>query len=241
MFFTLGSFVYAGDRDLHNQFFLQSDQIITVDAVYTAGQTPSTESLSDFSEKSRTKAFLMSLLVPGWGQSYAESKTRSLIYLGTEIGLWLTYGGLVAYSDWREQDYRNYAAAHAGVNNTGKSSSFFIDVGNYNSIYEYNNAKLRQRNLNEYYRDTETFYWQWQNEAHRERFDQLRISSDTAYNRSTMLLGVIMANHLISAIDALITVNKYNDQLASKTNVRFKLSNTTTNQAQVMVSVSTHF
>ncbi len=237
----LSSSVFAADKDIYTRLFLNNDQIITVDAVYTAGHTFSTEQINDFNEKNRTKAFLMSLLVPGWGQSYAESKTRSLIYMGTEIGLWLAYGGLVAYSDWREQDYRNYAAAHAGVNNEGKSSSFFIDVGNYNSIYEYNDAKLRQRNLNEYYRDTETFYWQWQSKAHRERFDQLRISSDTAYNRSTMLLGVIMANHLISAIDALITVNKYNDQLASKTNVRFKLSNTTTNQAQVMVSLTRQF
>ncbi|RPH99402.1 MAG: hypothetical protein EHM72_11070 [Calditrichaeota bacterium] len=148
------------------------------------------------------KAFFMSLLLPGWGQRYVGANRKSAAFFGVEVGLWLTYSGFRTYSAWREDDYRNYAASHAGVQLDGKSSSYFIDVGNFSSIYDYNEYKLRQRNTLDYYQDVEKYYWNWRSEADRAYFDKLRISSDTALNRSTFVLGVIVANHIISAVEA---------------------------------------
>jgi len=55
----------------------------------------------------------------------------------------------------------------------------------------------------------DTFYWQWQDKVHRDKFDQLRISSDLAHNRSMFVIGAILANHVLSAIDAVWSVHKY--------------------------------
>ncbi|MDZ7721381.1 MAG: DUF5683 domain-containing protein [candidate division KSB1 bacterium] len=163
-------------------------------------------------EKNRGKAFFMSLLVPGWGQRYTESRNKMLAFFAAEIGLWMTCSGFELYSDWRRQDYRAYAARYADVDLDGKSDSYFIDVGNFNTIHDYNAYKLQWRQLAEYYDDVDANYWNWQSKEHREEFDDLRISSDTAHNRATMMLGFIMANHVISAVDALISASRHHNQ-----------------------------
>ena len=160
--------------------------------------------------KSKGKAFLLSLVVPGLGEHYAQASHKTKYFLASEALLWLSYGGFVTYKDWKEEDYRTYAASHAQVDLDGKSSSYFIDVGNYDNIDDYNAEQLRNRNLPKYYYDTETYYWNWENEAHRQKFDDLRIAADTAHNRSQFVIGAIIANHLISAIDAVWSVYKFN-------------------------------
>ncbi|MBN1479960.1 hypothetical protein EH223_18690 [candidate division KSB1 bacterium] len=159
--------------------------------------------------KNRGKALFLSLLVPGLGQYYAEARTKGAVFLGMEIGLWLTYSGFKAYGNWRQNDYETFAASHAGVNLTGKDHTYFIDVGNFDNIYEHNEYRLRQRYFYKYYQDTEFWYWDWDSKANMEKFDQLRVSADTANNRAQFVLGMIVANHLISAIDAVWSVHKY--------------------------------
>jgi len=173
--------------------------------------------------KSRGKAFLLSLAIPGMGERYAERYGRGNRFIATEVFLWLSYAGFVTYRSWRQEDYKNYAAAHAGVNLEGKSESYFIDVGNYRSIYTYNAAKLRQRNLPKYYRDMAKYYWQWEDEASRAEFDQLRISADMAHSRSLFVIGAIFANHVVSAVDAVIMAHKHNRKSSTAWNwdVRF--------------------
>ncbi len=207
------------------QPFLDSASFTTF-ALFQQAETEAEPSLQQSSEKmskSRGKAFFMSLLIPGWGQRYAGANLKSSVFFGVEVGLWLTYAGFRTYSNWREEDYRNYAATNAGVTLDGKTNTFFIDVGNFDSVYEHNEYRLRQRNTVDYYYDTEAYYWQWQNQAHRDKFDQLRISSDTAENRATFVLGTIVANHIISAIEAVWSVHQYEKNRVSTLdwNLRF--------------------
>ena len=191
-------------------------------------------------EKSKGKAFFFSLIVPGMGQRYAGKRLRSEIYMATELTLWLSYTGLIQYREWRKQDFKAFAAAHAGVDLNGKSESYFIDVENYASIYEYNAAKLRQRNLNKYYRDVEEFYWQWDNENNRQKYEQLRISADTADNCALFVIGAILANHVISAIDAVWTVHKVNKAQQSSVNWNMQFGDGYV-QPTVLISMSKQF
>lgn len=186
------------------------------------------------------KAFIMSLILPGWGQRYVGAKTKSELFFGAETGLWLTYAGFTAFSKWREQDYRTYAAENAGVNLDGKSSSYFIDVGNFNSIYEHNAYRLQQRNTAKYYFDEEAYFWQWQSAEHRARFDRLRVSSDTARNRATFTLGAIVANHVFSAIDAVWSARRANRGQASETSWNLRFGDGWV-QPTVHVAIERHF
>jgi len=173
--------------------------------------------LQTFSEpKSKGKAFLMSLLLPGLGERYCGAARKSELFMGTEIALWLGYAGFITYREWREDEYHSYAVAHAGVDPAGKTETYYIDISNYADIDAYNAAKLRQRNLADYYKDVDANYWKWESDAHRVRFDQMRLSAARADNRATFVLGAIFANHLISAIDAVWSVHKHNSKLAQR-------------------------
>jgi hypothetical protein len=169
-----------------------------------------------YEEKSKGKALLLSLMLPGLGQRYTAAKTKANIFLGAEITLWLGYAGFLTYSDWRRDEYESYAALHAGIDPADKTDTYYTNIGNYDDIEQYNAAKLRQRNLADYYRDTESYYWKWDSAANKFHFDQLRISSERARNRSTFVIGAILANHLVSAIDAVWSVNRHNRNLSSR-------------------------
>ncbi len=190
--------------------------------------------------KNKGKAFFMSLLLPGWGQHYAESKTKRAVFLGIEVGLWLSYAGFTTYGNWRQEDYETYAATHAGVNLEGKNNTYFIDVGNFASIYEHNAYRLQQRNFNKYYQDIDFYFWEWDSQQSRDAFDRLRISADTADNRALFVLGAIVANHIVSAIDAVWSVHRYEKSRLSTIDwdVRFGDGRI---QPTVNVSFTAHF
>jgi hypothetical protein len=59
-----------------------------------------------------------------------------------------------------------------------------------------------------YYKATaipDAYAFAWQAEADRKHFRELIEDSDDAYSGSTIVLGLILANHLTSSVDALIT------------------------------------
>jgi hypothetical protein len=166
-----------------------------------AGQTSETESISKFPSKGR--AFLYSLFVPGAGEYYAGSKKMARVFFTSELLLWTTYFSFRTYGHWKEDDYRRFAVSHAGVNLAGKDHQYFVNIENYDSIQDYNEAKLRQRNIDAMYPENDMYSWQWDSGDSRKRFEQLRIASDTAFNNSLFVIGGIVLNHIISGIDAL--------------------------------------
>ena len=65
--------------------------------------------------KSKGKAFFLSLLLPGLGERYVGSNTKSQIFVGTEVLLWLGYAGFNRYSAWRKEDYFRKSRAVAAI------------------------------------------------------------------------------------------------------------------------------
>ena len=235
--------VDAAERTLHRQSFAASASLQTFALMQNADVkgTPDVRAMKqEKAPKKIGKAFFMSLLIPGWGQHYAEASARRNVYFGIEIGLWLGYAGFTAYNSWREEDYKTYAATHAGVNLEGKNNTYFIDVGNFDSIYEHNAYRLQQRNFNKYYQDIDFYYWQWDSQASRDTFDRLRISADTAENRATFILGAIVANHIVSAIDAVWSVRRYEKSRLSNIDWDVRFGDGLF-QPTVNVSFTTHF
>ena len=55
--------------------------------------------------KSPQKAFLLSLLLPGAGQFYTESKTKAKIFVGSEASLWIGFLALQTVGSWKKSDY----------------------------------------------------------------------------------------------------------------------------------------
>lgn len=162
--------------------------------------------------KDRKKAFFRSLILPGAGEYYVGKRTFARAFLATEVVFWLSHFAFQQYGKWVRKDALAFAATHSGATIKGKPSQYFVDIGNYSDIYQYNEAKLRFGEYEKLYSETE-YYWSWDLDAHRQQFQNLRIASDRARNRATYVLGAIFANHLISAINATWQAVNHNKKL----------------------------
>ncbi|MCL4304530.1 hypothetical protein KJZ99_01300 [bacterium] len=145
-------------------------------------------------------AFLKSLVIPGWGQYELGRPKHALAFFGADllfIGSALT---LQHHGKSLEDDYRAFAATHAGV--TGSHSrDFYIDVANWMNVFDYNQQRMAERSFGALY-DTETDYWYWRSDADRARMDEMRVQSDRSRNRVIYAVALTGVNHLVSAFHA---------------------------------------
>ena len=71
------------------------------------------ESIYDYDYKSPKRAFVYSLLIPGWGQKYAGSHAiKPLLFLAAEAGLWMGYFKYRNDGNKRTDDYEAFADSH---------------------------------------------------------------------------------------------------------------------------------
>lgn len=176
-------------------------------------RAPRQGGLSRGVEKSRGGAFLRSLVLPGWGQFYAKSETMGKAFIVSEVLLWGAFAGFNLWSDWLEDDFRAFAANHAGVDPSGKEARYFVDIGNFDDIFDYNQFQLRNRAVEEMYPETEDFIWAWDSAENRRAFRDFRVRSDRADNRAKFTLAAVVVNHVVSAVHATLAVYKYNKRL----------------------------
>ena len=197
---------------------------------------------NNMKKKSRGRAFLQSLLIPGWGQYYAGSRTMMKVFVVSEVLLWGSYAGFRTWSNWLEDDFHTFAAEHAGAQVDGKPGDYFVDIGNFSSIDTYNQAQLRDRDVNDLYPTTPEFSWQWDSEKNRAKFENIRVRSDRADNRAQLTLAFILVNHLASAVQSTLSVFKFNKKLAKKNmELRFGLENPIPGNRIMRFTMNKHF
>jgi TM2 domain-containing membrane protein YozV len=162
-------------------------------------------------QKSAPLAMALSFVVPGAGELYAGAKTRAFIFFSMEGGIWGGYYGFKSYSRWRESDYENFAAVHAGVINAGKDDTFYEKMTYYESRDYYNQiTRVYDRNEENTYPEDEFWNWEWDREESRERFRELRNQSKSANRRAVFMLGAAVVNRIVSAIDAYVAIRSFN-------------------------------
>ncbi len=144
---------------------------------------------------------LKSLILPGWGEHSLQYQKRGYVLNSTELGLWVGYAVLTFYGRSIEKDMKAYAATHAGIDPKGKDEYYFTDIGNYMNLYDYNDQKLRYRQFANLYPETGDYFWAWDSENSREKFDQKRIDSQKAFHAAGFALGGLIINRIISMID----------------------------------------
>jgi hypothetical protein len=175
-------------------------------------------------KKSASRAFFYSLLLPGTGEAYVGAKTQSKIFLGIEIVAWGLVIANVINVDMRQDDYKNYAVRHASVIRNGKDDQYWIDIGKFDTIFEYNEQRIRERDIDALYPENRFWVWNWDNTENRFFYDSQRIETREIEQTRLYFFGAIALNHLISAINALRLANAYNrklDELSLKFNVGY--------------------
>jgi hypothetical protein len=154
------------------------------------------------SKKSVGLAVFYSLLLPGMGELYAEGFSSGKYFLIAEGVLWLGYAAVEIHGNDLRDGARSYAVAHAGVNVAGKDDDFFVDLGNFMTVEEYNEKRLRDRELNRVYDAAAGYSWRWDSDASRLTYKDQRISSENMYNNRKFIGIGILVNHIVSAINA---------------------------------------
>lgn len=152
--------------------------------------------------KSAATAVFYSLILPGMGEYYADGFDEGRYSLIAEGGLWLTWFSFRQYGTWLRDDARNFAAVHAGAVNSGKNDRYFVDLGNFNDIYEYNDKQLQDRELENIYDANSSYYWRWDSDKNRQEYRALRVSSERVLNNAQFVIAGIVVNHIVSAVNA---------------------------------------
>ena len=170
----------------------------------------STENIASPAKKNQALAVVYSLLLPGMGELYADRFDNGRYSLVAEAALWLTYASFQQYGTWLQGDARSFASAHAGAVPSGKDDQFYVNLGNFSNMYDYNDKKLRDRNISEVYDPSQGYFWNWDSDVSRQRFRSLRISSDKVINNSRFVIGAIVVNHILSALNAARLARHFN-------------------------------
>jgi hypothetical protein len=192
-----------------NQAWWASSQSPDSESLFfsTSGSGTGNLSLSGLNEsgvslmkKSPQKAFLQSMIFPGLGHFYGESKRSGTLFLTVEIALWT--GMIMSRESHRigKNNYINYAREHADVRGN-QNHDFYVSVGKYLSVNDYNQAQLQSRSHDEQYLNIAQ-WWEWDNDTNRSEFKDMRIKSDRYKNNMYYIGGGMILNRIISAITA---------------------------------------
>ncbi|MFQ6613809.1 MAG: hypothetical protein ACE5D1_03110 [Fidelibacterota bacterium] len=151
---------------------------------------------------------LKSLILPGWGEMEMNSRTRSTAFFTSEFALWtFTLGSYFIHA--RGVDYyRALAGEHAGVNPVEKNYQYWVDIGNYATLDDFNDEHLRWRESDRIYPRDGTWDWTWDTASNRHKYERSRIAADRWLLTGKFMAGGLVLNHIISAIDVIYLKNK---------------------------------
>lgn len=166
-------------------------------------------------DRSAKKALALSLLVPGLGHRYVHSGDwdgAASAFALADAGLWLGLLGSEVRRGQLVSDYETLAASRAGAVVEGKNRQFFLHLAAFRSSDEYLEVQLRNRNWRDIdYVADRTNRWRWESEADFFQFREMREDAETLRRRRTFLVGVLVANRLISGFTAIRAANRVND------------------------------
>ena len=175
---------------------------------------PGSLSARSSSAISQREAVLRSLLIPGCGQHALGAEKLARGFMVAEAGLWIGYYLASETAQWYHQNYRAFAALHAGTDYALKSDIYYFWLGQYDSIQEYNTEQIRRRDLDSIYPTDNGYDWSWDDTANRQRYNQLRQAGLLASKGASFLMGSMVLNRVVSAINILFLTRSGNEYSA---------------------------
>jgi hypothetical protein len=184
------------------------------------------EQARTYGTKSPWAAVGLSLILPGAGHMYADAGGRAKIFLGAEAAIW----SLVIIFDrrdvWKSEDAVSYAVDHAQLTPEGKDDDFLERLEFYQNRDEYNTAGRIIDPSRPYLPETSDTYWQWDSEANREAYRDMRNSADVAERNRTFALCAALLNRLVASVDAYRIVHGHNKRARDQEGLKISLEST---------------
>lgn len=189
-------------------------------------------------KKNPALAILYSMLLPGMGELYAGDYSSGKYFTIADGVLWGAVAGFEIYGKWKENDYKSFAESKAGVNLSGKAAEYFANIGIYQSIDDYNVAMELNRDFDMTYK-TAAYYWKWNDNGQRKEYRDLWSSSESAFTNVRFVVGALILNRLISAVNAVRLVSAYNKNLSQE--VSWNISVGLNNHPTLPTSITFNF
>jgi hypothetical protein len=169
--------------------------------------------INDVKEKKNTgMAILYSLLLPGMGELYADSYSSGIYFTVADGVLWGTLIGMNIYGNWQQDRYISFAQTNAGINTDGKDEDYYATIGEFLNVDQYNDEKAFERDFNSLY-TSENFAWKWNSTEDRKTYRNMWLSSEQTFNDTRFVVGALILNRVVSAINAVRLVSSYNSRL----------------------------
>jgi hypothetical protein len=163
----------------------------------------------------RARILLRSLTVPGWGQATLKRKTSAAIFALAETGVWASFVSFRVQESLRRRSYESTAQIFAGIDLEGRDEEFRRIVGIFPSSEEYNRLVVYRDAANQFYDDPDRYRqyiaanelrgddaWAWDGPESFERYQEQRKQTRRAAQRANAMLGLAIANRLLSAVHA---------------------------------------
>jgi hypothetical protein len=185
-----------------------------------AAQTPPPEAAPASPQRTVNprKALMLSLLLPGVGESYSGHKGRATGFFVSEGAIWANFVVWEVAGRLRRDNYIEQAQLNAGIGTNSESDDFWRLVGVYTRSSgsgpdSYEDA-LRRDARNEFPTDpaaqdawvaqrlpTGNRAWNWTSAALQESYRETRQNSTRAFSRAKFSFALAILNRIASAID----------------------------------------
>jgi hypothetical protein len=183
-----------------------------------------------FKGKSVKRAFVYSLIVPGAGEFYANSKIKAVLFFGLDATLWTLYFNYhkkgknkeneykgFAEQHWIEDDYREWLIDSLDIQSGSDQDSFWNKE---EQRFDWLSHHLPNKKDQQYYEmigKYDQFKFGWDdfpvpdtNQALRNAYLNMRRDSNNLLNKAKYSVMFSLANHILSSFDAAIAVKKHN-------------------------------
>ena len=161
----------------------------------------------------RARILLRSLTVPGWGQATEGRRTSTKVFLLTEAGIWGSFVSFRVQEALRRHSFVTTAKLFAGIDLGDRDEEFRRIVGVYPSSDDYNLYVVRRDAANLYYNDPARYEayiaahelkghdtWAWDGPESFRKYTEERKLTRRAALRANAMLGLAIANRLVSAV-----------------------------------------
>jgi hypothetical protein len=225
----------------YNDLALSGMNVLETNKTRTAN-SPTVFQFDKPKKKSVGKALLLSLILPGAGEFYVGNQKHATIFFGTELLAWTSFLINDYHANSLEKDYKAYAQQHAKINGSGHNEQYWVDVGKFNTIYDFNKRRENDRRVEAIYDESSANFWQWDSKKNRFTYDRNRLNAIDIKNRDVYFYTAILINHIVSGINAVRLARKNNKSLARNSfNYRFVVNTFQPHNNYVGIAMSQSF
>ncbi len=205
--------------NLLSNFYLKSNLGIRVLTEHSSIAMAAEQNITP--TKSPNEAFLYSLAIPGMGQIYTGAK-HGYIYTAAEVVLLTTYFLLRNNAVNTRDDYRDIVRQNVTFIGPGSFEKWDLiedfehatQYENWNHVYDSEQTRNRTgkwywKDLDPTLKDEKDSTIEFDSKHRLEAYDLRQKANDT-FQTARTIIGLVILNHVVSAVEARITTKRWN-------------------------------